>query len=100
MIAGIVLVAIIMGFATLPLLKIRRQRDIRRTEAILEALYGECQTYRTRHGRYPGALPALSRDAWGRPIQYEARERLSLWSLGPDPADPSDDIYASDRKTP
>lgn len=98
MIAAIALVAIVMGFATWPLLKIRRQKEIRRTEVLLEMLSGDCEQYRARHGRYPAALPGRPRDAWGRPIQYSrwspgwAVLRYDLTSLGPDPEDPRDDI--------
>ena len=101
----IVLVALGMAISTWPLLKIRRRSEIYRTEGMLEELRGACEQYRAKHGRYPSSLADLgptkgaSRDAWGRPVLYEIRFAnqhhpfLQIQSCGPDPADPSDDIF-------
>jgi hypothetical protein len=111
----VVLVALGMGVATWPLLRIRRKNEIHRTEAMIEGLWGACEQYRVRNGQYPPKLTDLGPvheaplDAWGRPIQYSnlhfnteagPRVSISLWSLGPNPDDPSDDIHPERRERP
>ena len=96
----VVLVALGMGIATWPLLRIRRKNEIHRTQAVLEGLRSACEHYRVRHGRFPESLEALESrvpleylDAWRRPIRYEVDAgKPKLWSLGPNAEDPSDDI--------
>lgn len=102
-IALIFLVALGMALAMGPLLKLRRARDIRTTEALIAQLEHLMKTYQLDHGDYPGpgvAAPVQFRsvkDAWGRPLRYRSPgvknpRGVDIWSLGPDPDDPSDDI--------
>lgn len=100
----VLLVAVAMGIATWPLLRLRRRNEIYKTEALLESLLGMCEQYRIRHGGYPKTLGILEpegreiRDSWGHLIQYELDAksgRPRLRSLGPNPDDPSDDLSAS-----
>jgi hypothetical protein len=99
----VVLVALGMGVATWPLLRIRRRNEIHKMEALLEALRSECQHYNIKYGAYPASLMSLDAmkgrqeimDVWGRPIRYELvlpSGKPRLWSLGPDENNPSDDI--------
>lgn len=101
----VLLVAVGMGVATWPLLRIRRKNEIHKTEAILDSLAATCKQYRAQHGHYPKSL-GEARDAWGRPIEVEWVNVLStdstaggLWmtlrSLGPNPKDPGDDLKRS-----
>ena len=99
-----VILAVLMGLATWPLLRIRRRHEIHKTEALLEGIQSACKQYRTHHGRYPESLDLLNPraplevlDSWRRPIRYEVihtegRVRARLWSLGPSEADSADDI--------
>ena len=99
----ILVVAAVMAVSTWPLLKLRRQREILGTEALITTLERQCKDYLLDHGVYPGKVsesgwqrnPAL--DAWGRAIQYRYPgirnpRGVDIWSLGPDPDDPSDDL--------
>jgi type II secretory pathway pseudopilin PulG len=108
---GVFIVALLMGLATWPLLKIRRQKEIRRTEALLQALKGACEQYSMSHKQYPRTLADLKLggepyDAWRRPIHYAVinhgrpgiagRDYIQLWSDGPDLSTSSDDIRVGD----
>jgi type II secretory pathway pseudopilin PulG len=43
-------IAVVMGIATWPLLRIRRRHEIHKTEAILESLRSACEQYRSLQG--------------------------------------------------
>ena len=108
---GILLLGIVMGLATWPLLAIRRQKEIRRTQILLGMIEAECEKYRQSHGAYPADLagirgPGKPVDAWNRPIGYAVftqkrhgieKDFVSLWSTGPDPDSTSDDIHGGAR---
>ena len=102
-IIAVLVVAVGMGVATWPLLKMRRKREIWTTQSVIANLRASCENHQKRHGRYPENLEAFAPDplscldAWRRPIRYEAihtegRVRARLWSLGPSEADSADDI--------
>jgi hypothetical protein len=99
-IIGVLLVALAMGFASWPLMNLRRRNEIHATKGMMEVLLDRCDRYRARNGRYPESLGALDpgvleyRDAWQRPIQYElSAGKPRLRSLGPNPNDASDDLH-------
>lgn len=104
-IIAVLLIAVVMGIATWPLLRIRRRHEIHKTTTMLNAIQSACDQYRARHGQFPANLGFLSAsapleflDAWRRPIQYTCpgvrnKARFDLWSLGPNPDDPADDIW-------
>ncbi|HTF58022.1 MAG TPA: type II secretion system protein GspG [Planctomycetota bacterium] len=86
-----------MAGVTWPLLRLRRRNEIWRTHAILGGIEGSLEQFWIRYGTYPETLREEPRDAWGRPIQYRNPgihnpKGVDLWSLGPDPDDPSDDL--------
>ena len=96
-------VALIMGIATWPLLRIRRETEVKRTKRILENLDGLCRQFEGEKRRPPMNLddlklsPEFLLDAWRRPVQFRQPglrnpTAWDLWSLGPLESDPSDDI--------
>jgi len=102
-------VAVVMGIATWPLLRIRRETEIKRTLRILQNLDSLCLKYEEEKRRPPSTLDALELspeyllDAWRRPVQFRQpglRNPTSwdLWSLGPLENDSSDDILHERRK--
>jgi len=97
----ILLVAMVMAIATWPLMKLRRLREVGATEAVIIQHEANIKNYQLDHGVLdpPSMPPPLQgiRDAWGRPFRYRCpgihnKHSFDLWSLGPDPDDPSDDI--------
>jgi type II secretory pathway pseudopilin PulG len=99
----VLLVAVAMGIASRPLLRLRRKNEIYKAETLLQSLQGMCEQYRARNGSYPKSLEALEpqgraiRDSWGRLIRYELDAKSGkprFRSLGPNPDDPSDDLAA------
>jgi hypothetical protein len=107
-IIGVLAIAIAMGFASWPLLKLRRDGEIYRTREILRALDAHCSKYQADHRRAPENLQALRLfpefllDGWRRPVQYRVRDAKSwdLWSLGPDGKPGADDINLERRPEP
>jgi len=102
-------VAVVMGMATWPLLRIRRETEVKRTLRILQNLDSLCRQYESEKRRPPSTLDALELspeyllDAWRRPVQFRQpglRNPTSwdLWSLGPLENDPSDDILHERKK--
>ena len=101
-VAIIVLVALGMGIASWPLLRIRRKGQIEVTLRRLDRLASSCSEFSIRHRRPPTSLRELSLnpddlvDAWGRPFQFKLLEHRPgdclLWSLGPNGEDSADDI--------
>jgi hypothetical protein len=91
----------------------RRMQELRRIEQAgveLELLRGFAESFRAQEGRLPASLEELARsehaggrpawglllDPWERSYRY-ALDPLDpagyrLWSLGPDPEDPADDL--------
>ena len=109
----VLLVAWLLGVATIPLLRVRRNREVTRTRLLLEQVGAALEQYRLRYGELPDTLLPIGevRDSWGRPIQYSTylivssggknvRDSGELWSLGPDPNDPSDDISLHASRVP
>lgn len=99
-IIGVLGVALAMGFASWPLMKIRRKNELHRTKEILRGVDIMCRQYQAEHRKPPQSLNDLRMygaativDGWQRPVQFRAKEGgWELWSLGPNPDDPSDDI--------
>src|SRR5688572_7772906 len=97
---AIVVVALGMSVATWPLLKVRREGELQRTETLIAQLSSACRDYKLDHGRCPERLsqlnPAKSApvDAWGRPFLVESLgvQGAAIRSLGPDAANSEDDI--------
>jgi type II secretory pathway pseudopilin PulG len=103
----VVLVALFLAFATIPLLKERRRREVRQTASLLQAMGDTCANYRIQHGAYPASLEEAFKgrvppvDSWRRPFIYKVRENgIEIRSLGPDPMDPTDDISLHGSQVP
>ncbi|HZL71547.1 MAG TPA: hypothetical protein VFC86_03740 [Planctomycetota bacterium] len=104
-------VAVVMGIATWPLLRIRRANEVHKTRTLIDLLVASCKEYELKHGHLPHTLAQLDpargepRDAWGRTFVYIPFWKYSTppspeWksafpvirSLGPDENDPQDDL--------
>ncbi len=106
----VLLVAVGMGIATWPLLKIRRKDEVHRTRQVLRSLDLQCRQYYGEYRKPPASLEALRVygsmpliDAWQRPIQFRLKEgpaSWEIWSLGANPDDASDDIFERPREAP
>ncbi len=109
----VVLVALGMSVATWPLLRLRRKNELHRSQFTLENLDSLCRQYSSEHRALPPDLKSLGQrpeellDAWGRPYQYRIDDPkkiwergYTIWSLGPNPDDPSDDIFPRRRTRP
>jgi type II secretory pathway pseudopilin PulG len=86
----------------------RNRERAEATRAVIETVDRACRAYRDRHGSWPEELhpydlePFLPprfalKDAWGRHLQYRRPGTrnpagVDLWSEGPDPARPEDDL--------
>lgn len=95
----VLLVALLLGVATIPLMKERRRREVSRTKAVISAMSDACKQYQLDHAVHPGQLESYVRtlmpvnDGWGRPLTVRMRgNQVEIRSLGPDPHDPTDDI--------
>ena len=102
-IIGVLVVAVVMGLASWPLMRLRRKNEIYKTEKLIEELRGACESYKKMHGTFPKRLSDLDPvrgepfDAWGRPFEYDPTWDTGfvlpqIRSLGPDKNDPSDDL--------
>jgi type II secretory pathway pseudopilin PulG len=104
---AIAVVAIAMGFASWPLLRLRKEDQVRRARRLLRHVDSLCRQYEAEHRKPPARLdvlpsvdPLMLVDPWHRPIKFAVdpdAKSWRIWSLGPLAEDPADDIYPSDR---
>ncbi|HEU4339055.1 MAG TPA: hypothetical protein VFS19_03220 [Planctomycetota bacterium] len=102
-ILSVLAVAVLMGLASWPLLRLRRKNEIYKTKKTIEHLRAACDAYKAKHGGFPKKLADLDPargeplDAWGRSFEYDPlwdgdNIVLQIRSLGSDRHDPHDDL--------